>query len=323
MNKQIKTRQGKVVSRGIEWVGTTSLARDTVVASMPWTQPDGTELWLATNGYTSNPIVGCHFGCRWKMPDGSVAICYAEDLADRMGIYEAGFAPVTGKGYPSHYWLYRELEAWQKHTEPCEIFVGSMADALGPWVDEAHLHGLFQAMRRAPQHRYYLLTKNAQAVPKWGPYPANVWVGVSIPPSMMNGVVFPQSTQTRLLWRALDHLLETESRGVRWLSLEPLSWNVAPAIADWSVSRGVSLMDAFQWAVIGAASSGPRTFQPEGEWVQELLDLFENEGVRVFFKGNLKLPAGGRWREEKPEHVWVTYQDGVERLVLNPELAVS
>jgi protein gp37 len=34
--------------------------------------------------YTWNPIAGCLHGCAWTMPDGAVANCYAEDVADRL-----------------------------------------------------------------------------------------------------------------------------------------------------------------------------------------------------------------------------------------------
>ncbi len=33
---------------------------------------------------TRNAIGGCMHECRWQMPDGSVAICYAEQFAERV-----------------------------------------------------------------------------------------------------------------------------------------------------------------------------------------------------------------------------------------------
>ena len=52
MNRQAKYKNGKLVGRGIEWTD-----------------------------YTSNIIAGCKHDCRWEMPDGKIAICYAETTA--------------------------------------------------------------------------------------------------------------------------------------------------------------------------------------------------------------------------------------------------
>ena len=43
---------------------------------------------------TRNATGGCPHGCRWEMPDGAVAICYAEQLAESgvaKGAYPQGF----------------------------------------------------------------------------------------------------------------------------------------------------------------------------------------------------------------------------------------
>jgi protein gp37 len=52
MNKQVNRKNGAIVSRGIEWTD-----------------------------YTWNPIKGGFHACQWEMPDGSIANCYAEDVA--------------------------------------------------------------------------------------------------------------------------------------------------------------------------------------------------------------------------------------------------
>lgn len=63
MNKQGRVVDEKVIG-GIEWVKTFD--------------PDGTE----RQGVTANPVGGCLHGCRWKMPDGTIAVCYAETTAE-------------------------------------------------------------------------------------------------------------------------------------------------------------------------------------------------------------------------------------------------
>jgi len=58
---------------------------------------------------------------------------------------------------------------------------------------------------------------------------------------------------------------------------------------------------ALRWAVIGAASNGPRIYQADAGLVSRLLDTLGRQGVPVFFKGNLRgCAAAEPWREEFP-----------------------
>ena len=75
---------------------------------------------------------------------------------------------------------------------------------------------------------------------------------------------------------------------VRWMSIEPLSFDIAPHLEN----------SDLQWAVIGAATNGAKTFQPQPEWVNNVLEVLDRQGTRVFFKGNLEW---AEWREEFPE----------------------
>ncbi len=101
---------------------------------------------------------------------------------------------------------------------------------------------------------------------------------------------------------ALQALAAVRARGhVVWMSVEPLSWDVADILAAYP---GV-----LDWAIIGAASNGRRYFQPDARHVDRLLDVLDAQGVAVFYKGNLKptfetwafpTPAKNRWREDFP-----------------------
>ena len=33
--------------------------------------------------FTWNPVGGCRHACRWKMPDGTIARCYAESFVEQ------------------------------------------------------------------------------------------------------------------------------------------------------------------------------------------------------------------------------------------------
>lgn len=229
--------------------------------------------------YTWNPVRGCQHGCRWVMPDGTVAECYAETIAERVAqkAYEHGFE--------HHYWNPHVLNEPLKLKIPARIFLDSMSDLMGHWVPAEEVEQVLDVCRQAHWHTFQLLTKNAPRLKEFK-FPPNVWVGVSAPPSIMFGRKLSFTQQKRMVQRQLD-ILDNIDVPVRWMSIEPLSFNIAPLL------EGHNL----QWAVIGAATSGRRAYQPEPEWVQNVLDVLDAQDTQVFFKGNLEWHE---WREKFP-----------------------
>lgn len=239
-------------------------------------------------GYTWNPIGGCAHACRWAMPDGTTAICYAELVAER----------VAGQHYPHgfahHYWHPERLRDPLKVKESARIFLDSMADLFGRWVPAEHIQAVLDVVCEAEQHTFLSLTKNAPRLVQVADFPTNLHIGVSSPPDQMLGHELSRAQQEKMLRRSLETLSRFSHNRVTWMSFEPLSWDVASIVAEYPT--------ALRWAVIGAASNGPRTFQPEPAHVANLLTILEAQGVPVFFKGNLKGNAAATpWREEYPE----------------------
>lgn len=252
MNKQGKIINGKVVG-GIEWTKTV--------------QPDGSEVC----GYTWNPVGGCKHKCRWEMPDGQIAKCYAEDTANGVA------GPAYKDGFFAHYWNPNRLGEPLKVTEPAHIFLDSMSDLMGHWVPDEQIEAVLNVCRQARQHTFQLLTKNAPRLLKFD-IPSNVWIGVSMPPDYMWGKKLSQLAKTRMLDKALETLGQFDNN-ITWLSAEPLSWNVSEIV--------YLNPKALDWVVIGAASSGKQKYQPDSQHVQNLLNILDGRHIPVFFKGNL------------------------------------
>lgn len=246
MNKQKKAN-----SRGIEWTD-----------------------------YSWNVIGGCQHGCRWTMPDGSIAECYAETVAERVAQRAYPY------GFEHHYWNEKLLNEPLKLKTPSKIFLDSMSDLMGHWVPRDEIERVLDVCREASQHTFQLLTKNAPRLLDFD-FPPNVWVGVSAPPTMMFGKPLSNVQQTRMVKRQIEVLREVDVP-VRWMSIEPLSFDIAPLLVD----------AGLQWAVIGAATNGRKTYQPEPEWVENALNVLDDQGAKVFFKGNLEWP---KWREDFPK----------------------
>ncbi len=247
---------------------------------------------------TENPISGCVHECQWKMPDGTVAVCYAK------GIAESGVAKLAyPEGFAHHYWNPDRLKALVAGDEPQLIFCDSMSDLFAANVPEEHVTAVLDAMRKAPHHTYQSLTKAAPQILKYiDRLPPNLWVGVSSPPDWMLGHKLDRSQQVKMLERSLSVLQHVKNKtgNIVWMSAEPLSWGLA---------RVIRANHPLDWIVIGAASHGRKTFQPNTDDVRDLLIKMDYTKTPVFFKGNLSptfanvdlgLPELNRWREDFP-----------------------
>ncbi len=247
-----------------------------------WTrirQADGTEL----PGYTWNPTGGCFHGCTWRMPDGSLTECYAKTIAER---FRSGYP----QGFEHHYWRPHSLDAPRKLKKPAGIFVGSMADLFGHWVPEEQIQEVLRVMGEAHWHTFQTLSKFPIRLPKFGPFPKNVWVGVSLPA----GHLMSETGGARALKAYLKHMKKIKST-VRFMSIEPLWFDVAPVFEKWLEKEGEL---PFEWAIIGAASNGRRVFQPEEAWTSRLIRLLDTQGLPIFFKGNM---VWENWFERFPQ----------------------
>ncbi|MGJ3239422.1 MAG: DUF5131 family protein [Anaerolineae bacterium] len=235
-------------------------------------------------GYTWNPTGGCKHGCTWQMPDGSITECYAKTIAER---FKTGFP----EGFDAHYWREHQLEKPLKVKTPSGIFVGSMADLFGHWVPQEQILQVIDIMRQADWHIFQTLSKFPIRLTEFNPFPDNVWVGVSLPA----GHMMSKTGAARALKAYLSHMTNVQAK-VRFMSIEPLWFNVAPVLNDWLEEHDQL---PFEWAIIGAASNGSTVYQPEIEWTQGLLDLFDKLSIPVFFKGNMDWNSND-WREDFP-----------------------
>lgn len=243
--------------------------------------------------HTWNPLGGCYHACRWTMPDGKVASCYAEDVAE--GIAQ----PAYPNGFEHAYWNPKILGSPLRVKQPAKIFVGSMTDVLGHWQDEQHIQAIIEVARKAPWHTFQFLTKNPVRAKQFD-WPDNCWIGTSSPPNFMWHKPLSTGQMERMLFRALDSLSELDTP-VRWMSIEPLSYDIGALFEKWT---GANQRLPLEWAVVGAASHGATYYQPEPAHLLNVLQTLDQHGVKVFFKGNLRPSLEkrilARWREDFP-----------------------
>ena len=244
-----------------------------------------TRVW-GRDGYTWNPTGGCLHGCTWRMPDGSVTECYAKTVAERLAV------KAYPEGFTHHYWRPEKLNEPRKVKEGAGIFVGSMADLFGHWVPKEQIGQVLQVMADTPQHIYMTLSKNPLRLAEFI-FPKNVWVGVSLPAGHLMSV----TGAARALEKYLE-AMEQVTATVRFLSIEPLWFDIDPVLKRWLTHDRLP----FEWAIIGAASKGSRHYWPPAFMVERVVGRLEKAGIPVFFKGNMDNPHWSLpWRADFPK----------------------
>lgn len=210
-------------------------------------------------GSTWNPTTGCDRtspGCE---------NCYALTLAKRLQAmgqpkYQAdGDQLTSGPGFKltTHP---NALDVPRRWRAGRVIFVNSMSDLFHEDVPFPFIEQVFAVMAETPRHTYQVLTKRSKrlaAVAKDLPWPANVWMGVSI-------------ENERYTFRARH--LATVQAAVRFLSLEPLM-GATPSLD----------LDGIHWAIAGGESGkGARPLRLD--WLRELREACLASDVSYFVK---------------------------------------
>lgn len=243
---------------------------------------------------TWNPLTGCT-----RVTTGC-AHCYAFALHDmRHEAYQRlGGRYPNGRPMPAQYalpfskvqLLPQRLEEPLRIKQPHRFFVNSMSDLFHSQVPDEYILRVFAVMRAAHWHTFQVLTKRVGRLRRLGPHlhwPDNVWMGVSI-------------EEDALTPRA-DALREVPA-AVRFLSCEPLLGPL-PSLDLYGID----------WVITGGESGpGARPCQPE--WVRDLRDRCQAEGVAFFHKqwGGRTPKAGGRTLDGR---TWDDFPQPAERRV--------
>ena len=218
---------------------------------------------------TWNPVTGCS-----KVSPGC-AHCYAESVSLRFGWSRKAWLPEHAvENVVLHEDRLGQPLRWRR---PRMIFVNSMSDLFHELVPLRFIERVFDVMALAERHTFQVLTKRHERMATLAPqldWPPNVWMGVSI-------------ENRRWLERA-DYLRRVPSV-VRFVSAEPLLGSL----------DGLDLA-GINWLIAGG-ESGPRHRPVRAEWLRELRDRCEAEGVAFFFKqwGGPRSKSGGRTLDDR------------------------
>ena len=212
-----------------------------------------------------NPVTGCT-----KLSAGC-DLCYAERFAER-------FRGVPGHPFEPGFDLTlrpERLEQPERWRRPRLIFVNSMSDLFHKKIGADFIGQVFDTMESADWHTYQVLTKRSSLMRSFvnkryaeESAPSHVWLGVSI--------------ENKSALSRLRHLRQTRAT-VRFVSFEPL---LGP--------MGEVDLSGIHWVIAGG-ESGPGARPVAEDWLREIRDQCQAQGVAFFFKqwGGRTPKAGG------------------------------
>ncbi len=215
---------------------------------------------------TWNPTTGCS-----KISPGCQN-CYAEVMARRlkaMGVrgYKNGFALTLQPN---------RLRKPLRRKKPTVYFVNSMSDLFHEEIPHEYIRGVFEVIKRSPQHTFQILTKRAERMSEFlNSYdvPQNAWIGVTVE-DRKHGI------------SRIDKLRQANAP-VRFLSIEPLLEDL-----------GHLNLKNIQWVIVGG-ESGPKARRMELEWIKSIKMQCEENNVSFFFKQWGGWGADGKKRAKK------------------------
>ena len=190
--------------------------------------PDGTQ------GYTWNPITGCLNSCLY---------CYARKIANR---FQGNFKPTFHE---------KRINDIFKLRKPSTVFVGSMSDTLGEWVELEWIDMILQVTKIFPEHRFLFLTKNPNRYTKLK-FPDNCFKGQTITGGRIKNFSFVFT-------------------GTDFISAEPL------------LEELYLPEDQLKWLIIGALSVNGKPQTTKKEWILSLIEQADSKRIPVFIKNSL------------------------------------
>ena len=205
--------------------------------------------------WTWNPVTGCLHGCEY---------CYARSINARFS--NDGFKPAFHPerlSAPFNTKIPGNIDV-SKDPGYKNVFVCSMADLFGEWVDPEWIGEVLDKVEESPQWNFLFLTKNPERLTTYQ-WPDNAWVGTTV------------DTQARVQ-KAVDAFKNINAK-VKFLSCEPM---LEPLDFHWR-------LDVFNWMIIGGKSvDGNRPpEQPKWSWVEPLINQARAAKCKIYFKPNL------------------------------------
>lgn len=151
-------------------------------------------------------------------------------------------------------------------SKPKRIFLCSTHDLFGSWIPDKWRDMIFKCVESWPRHTFQILTKFPENIDRR--MPENVWLGASI-----TGEDDEQDI------KRIFSLIGKKTK-LKFISFEPLLGRIDISVLN-------QLYD-IQWVIIGRLTGFGKKYDPEIEWIDDILEFTDHYQIPVFLKNNLK-----------------------------------
>lgn len=257
---------------------------------------------------TQNPITVKTGGWWCRKISPGCTHCYAEYINQHDRFNRGN--KLAYQGSPPELVLNREmLKKWERMRKSRFIFVGSMTDIFGEWIEPNWHFEILDAMLAAQNQIFQLLTKRSQimldSVMAWLAarnllaLPPNIWVGVS--------------TENQGTFNERVPVLLKIPAWVRWLAVEPMLEEIKPSQPGQSLfptiakqekalgGENVPLLQHIDWVVLGF-ETGLKARVGQLEWMRSFVQscvaaqIKDNADLAIY----VKQLGSNCWDGEKP-----------------------
>jgi protein gp37 len=222
--------------------------------------------------------------------------CYAASMNKRLGTNLDYSSSSPAETFIDEVALFKPRE-WKR---PRKVFVCSMTDLFGEWIEQKQIDRVFAMMALCPQHTFQVLTKRPERMQAYVSDPETInrvhletWH--LLPDTVVMKGAWPlinvqlgvtaenlECADERIPW-----LLKTPA-AVRFLSCEPLLGPIDLRLGDsFGVPTAAEPCRELHWLlhwIIAGGESGQQARPMHPDWARSLRDQCQAAGVPFFFK---------------------------------------
>ncbi|KYC42227.1 hypothetical protein WA1_19805 [Scytonema hofmannii PCC 7110] len=263
---------------------------------------------IPTGTITLNPITVKSGGWWCSKVSPGCANCYAEYINQHDRFNRGNSLPYQGS--PPELTLNREmLGSWCRMRKHHFIFVGSMTDIFGEWIDRNWHFEILDAMLASPNQTFQLLTKRPQVMLST----TMAWIEarnlLALPPNIWVGAT---TEDQRTFNERIPTLLKIPA-WVRWLTVEPMLEEINPMKPGQSLFPTITrkekelwqeylpLHQHIDWVILGF-ESGHKARVGQLSWMRSFVRMCtlaqteQNAALAIY----VKQLGSNCWDGEKP-----------------------
>jgi hypothetical protein len=175
------------------------------------------------------------------------------------------------------------------------VFLCSESDFLADWTPHLWQQEIFDYIKLCDWHRFYILTKWPLSLLKYSPWPDNCYVGTTVdyPDRWREALVGISGIKARVKFISFEPLLDRIPLDMAYkFSKDDLQWVIIGSLTG-SKNKCIELNKLYPNLTLAKLPDSTKySLQPQRSWVDEIITMAKDAGVKVWLKDNLEPTMG-------------------------------